>query len=111
MRTFFPPSERAGDASGTYPEADYLDLCARNYPEANRIEVLSIIPGLGQLKNGEIGKGLLFLVVGGTNVGLIASCFMRQQMIDSLNVIAAALHRQPHWELTSPLQSDPWHSP
>lgn len=111
MRTSFPPSERAGDASGTYPEADYLDLCARNYPEANRTAVLSLIPGLGQLKNGEIGKGLLFLVVGGTNVGLIASCFMRQQMTDTLNAIAVALHRQPHWELTSPLQGDPWHSP
>jgi TonB family protein len=46
-----------------HADVDYLELCMRQYPAARRRAVLSVVPGLGQLRNGEVAKGSLFLLV------------------------------------------------
>jgi TonB family protein len=101
MRTSHPPSERAKDAvdpASQPPAADYRALCEQEFPLARRIAVLSLIPGLGQLRNGEFGKGTLFLAVMAANVALIAACAMPAQLQAGLSFFANAFHR----ELTMP---------
>jgi TonB family protein len=110
MRTSLPPSERAKDSADTdsamHPQTpDYLELCQRKFPAARRIAILSIIPGLGQLRNGELGKGLLFITVAAVNVALLAGCIKRDVVGAWLASLATNLHRQPNWDLATPFQA------
>lgn len=110
MRTDLPPRKKSGssfDHNGTPGDShpgtvDYLELCMRQYPEARRRAVLSLIPGLGQIRNGELGKGLLFLVITLANLLLVAGVLMSGTVTQSLTGVANAMHRQPNFDLALP---------
>ena len=81
MSTLLPPkrkrihtvhdTERSG--AETQGEVDYLELCMRKYPQARHRAMLSLVPGLGQLRNGEIAKGALFLLCALVSAGVAAA--------------------------------------
>ncbi len=113
MKTFLPHRQKSGansdDEGGTDDisrgaNVDYLELCMRTYPEARRRAVFSIIPGIGQFKNGEYGKGALFLTVTLANLALVVAVSMSDSLTKSLTGIAVSLHRQPNFDLATPLQ-------
>lgn len=115
MRTSFPQSERTKKAAepGVRPSetADYLDLCQRQYPEARRVAVLSLIPGLGQLRNGEMAKGYLFLTITAVNVVFLVCCTLSTQVASALTSASTALGRQPNWDLASSFQHAAFNGP
>ncbi len=112
MKTFLPHREKSransddnggGDEINRADNVDYLELCMRTYPEARRRAVFSIIPGVGQFKNGEYGKGALFLTVTLANLALVAAVIMRESVSKFLTGIATSLHRQPNFDLAMPI--------
>lgn len=82
MSTLLPHKHKSGvnkdhSVSETrHGEVDYLALCQRQFPLARRRAVLSVIPGLGQLSNGEITKGVLFLIVAAANVAVMVGLYI-----------------------------------
>jgi TonB family protein len=90
---------------------DFAALLRAKLPLARRTAVLSVIPGLGQLRNGERAKGILFLVITLANVALAVGLAAGNSLKPILTSVAVALHRQPNWELGAPLQSGLIHSP
>lgn len=58
--------------------------------------LLSIIPGLGQLYNGETRKGLLFLTVAAANgIVVLGMCFM-STILASMKAFAEGFHMKPN---------------
>src|SRR5579884_3707571 len=58
--------------------------------------ILSIIPGLGQLYNGETRKGFLFLTVATANgIIFLGMCFM-QSILESMRAFAEGFHMKPN---------------
>lgn len=120
MRTFLPPREKSGASSDNDNSAggnthldsvEYLELCVRKYPEAKRRALLSVVPGVGQYRNGEYGKGNLFMAVTLVNLAVVASVIASGPVTACLTNIAAALHRQPNFALATPLQQGVIESP
>ncbi|HEY9790381.1 MAG TPA: TonB family protein [Candidatus Obscuribacterales bacterium] len=91
------------------PQNDDLDILMEMWkqrlPYARRVAVMSVIPGLGQLRNGEIAKGLLFLAIDLANVALIVSMAAGEKLKPWLSSIAASMQRQPNWSLGSPFET------
>ena len=77
--------------------ADKTPAC--RYPRVPRepktIAMMSVLPGLGQLYNGEIGKGLMFLLVSLVNAVFVLSVLFSWQVIGWLANLAIAFHMQP----------------
>jgi TonB family protein len=119
MKTFDPPSKNidgtldGGSQSVVDPngEVDFLTLYTRYQPYARRVAVRSLIPGCGQIYNGELAKGILFLSVTLANIALVASFVFANQLEPMLSSVAIALHRQPNWTLSEPLRASFVHSP
>lgn len=111
MSTLLPPKEKFGANSDNdggsgdmnhLDNVDYLELCMRTYPEAKQRAILSLIPGLGQLRNGELGKGALFLSITAANLLLVIAVVMSGAVTKSLTGIAGSLNRQPNFDLATP---------
>lgn len=68
------------------------DLSAIQGREPGRAAMLSLIPGLGQIYNGERVKGTLFLAVTAANVLLLTLLFFTEPLLNLLIQIGAALH-------------------
>ena len=120
MQTSLPPKEKTSNVPEESVKqesivdetsVDYLELCARTYPEAKKTAALSIVPGLGQLKNGEIAKGILFLSIVAANFGTIGALSMSGKLAGYLTNVAQALHRQPNFELAAPFNASVLQSP
>ena len=115
MQTSLTPKEKTSEqpenSANLEVGVDYLELCARTYPEAKKTAALSIVPGLGQLKNGEIGKGILFLAIALANVGAVAAIVASGKLTGILTNVAMSLHRQPNFELAAPFNASVLQSP
>ena len=68
------------------------DLSALQGREPGRAATLSIIPGLGQIYNGEPIKGYLFLAVSTANVMLLSLLFCTEPLLNALISIGSLLH-------------------
>jgi TonB family protein len=71
-----------------------------------RVALLSVCPGVGQIRNGEIAKGMLFLAVTISNLCLLLVIFCGDIFRQPLTGISAAFHHQPNWLLITPLQTN-----
>ncbi|MGH9551925.1 MAG: hypothetical protein ACRD3W_21245, partial [Terriglobales bacterium] len=67
--------------------------------DPNLAAILSIIPGLGQLYNGETRKGLLFLAVSVMNFMVMLVLLFTKPLINTLINMGAGLHVRPNHEL------------
>lgn len=109
MKTFDPPKKHRennppSDDSPT-GSGDYLALCTRQYPEARRVAVMSLLPGLGQLRNGEKSKGWLFLTVTASNILMLLVLASSNKLVPLLTQVSAIFNRQPNWDLATPLNT------
>jgi TonB family protein len=114
MKTFSSPGGsqiRGRSNNRVADEAEYMWLCKQRYPVARRRALLSIIPGLGQLSNGELTKGTLFLLVTLSNVVIVLSLALGQKLSPLLSQLAAVFQRQPNWSLAAPWQTEVIQSP
>jgi len=72
--------------------------------DPRRAAMLSLIPGLGQLYNGETGKGMLFLAVSLANVIVFASMIFSDELVRVLARQAASMQLTLDWDLVKTLQ-------
>ncbi len=86
------------------PELGSTDLLALSGPEPKRALTLSLIPGLGQLYNGEIVKGCLFLGVTFANLILIALLFSTESLLQGVIHFAAIFHAEPKLNIEQALE-------
>lgn len=73
--------------------------------DPNMAGLLSVIPGLGQLYNGENRKGLLFLCVGGINFVVFLSFIFNQAILTGLESFGQAHDIQPNIQLMNAMSS------
>ncbi len=66
---------------------------------------LSVIPGLGQIYNLEPRKGLLFLLVGFSNLAVITSVVFLRPLVSLFSQVGQELNIRPNTELVSALSS------
>jgi TonB family protein len=119
MRTSVKSKGGTGAAATTAPAAAFkgdrlqrpADFFIRSCPKARRAAVMSILPGVGQLYNGETGKGLLFISIACANVALLIAAILNQPICFALQYAAANLHRQANVDLAKPFQEALAHSP
>lgn len=72
-----------------------VDLGVLEGEEPKRALTFSVVPGLGQIYNGEIGKGTLFLGVTAANLLLVALLFFTGPLLNGIMQLAALLHAAP----------------
>ncbi len=72
---------------------------------------MSVIPGLGQLYNGETGKGILFLSVALSNGFALLSLACNNFALKLICPVAALFHMQPNWAAAKPLDPGQLGSP
>jgi TonB family protein len=60
-----------------------------------------ILPGLGQLANGESRKGALFMVVGVINYGTLVVLMLSQQILAQIQAFGQQYNMKPNVELTN----------
>lgn len=61
--------------------------------------MLSVLPGLGQMYNGEVGKGFLFLAVTLTNIAFCLLLIFPNHVTQFMGSIAQSLGIHPKWDL------------
>ncbi len=66
---------------------------------------LSVIPGLGQIYNSEPRKGLLFLLVGLTNLLMIGVLSWSRQLVESLSALGNELNIRPNGDIVSAMSN------
>lgn len=66
---------------------------------------LSVIPGLGQIYNSEPRKGLLFLLVGMTNIFLIGLLSWSKQLVESLSALGHELNIRPNSDIVAAMEN------
>src|SRR5262249_37474601 len=76
-----------------------LEQHSRNLRDPKKAAVLSLLPGLGQLYNGETGKGLLFLAVTAINLFLLLLLVFSRSILNALGQLAARVNLQFNWDL------------
>jgi len=76
-----------------------LEQHSRNLRDPKKAAVLSLLPGLGQLYNGETGKGLLFLAVTAINLLLLLLLVFSRSILNTLGELAARVNLQFNWDL------------
>lgn len=62
--------------------------------------MLSVIPGLGQLYNGETRKGFLFLIVGAMNLIILIGMLFDEPILKAMRAFADGFHMKPNVMLT-----------
>lgn len=89
MKTHLLLEKHVIDSTGI-EAAEFLDGLQER--EAKRALTLSIIPGLGQLYNGEVGKGTLFLGATFANILLVSLLFCTAPLLNALMALPALFH-------------------
>lgn len=84
-------------------ETDFTNVLPGKLRDPKTAALLSIIPGLGQLYNGETGKGVLFLLVSLANFALALLLVFTKPVLGALDAIAKVLHLEGNFELTQSL--------
>ena len=72
--------------------------------DPRKTALLSLIPGLGQLYNGETGKGLLFLSVTISNMVVFTCMVFSEEIIRALAQQAASMQMSIDWDLVKTLR-------
>lgn len=72
--------------------------------DPRRAAALSVMPGLGQLYNGETGKGLLFLAASIANLVLFLMLFCTEPVMKGVIHLAANFHMSPSADMNRILQ-------
>src|SRR5436190_997326 len=62
---------------------------------------LSVIPGLGQIYNSETRKGLLFLLVGMTNIFLLGLLSWSKQLVSGLSALSNEFNIRPNGDIVN----------
>lgn len=93
MKTFESLEERQIQRSA--PQSHPENVVARSWRYPRIALALSVLPGLGQIYNGETGKGLLFLGVSLANVALICLLFATQPVLETLVWLGTSLNVEP----------------
>lgn len=93
MKTFESLEERQIHRSA--PQDHPENVVGRSWRYPRIALALSILPGLGQIYNGETGKGLLFLGVSLANVALICLLFATQPVLETLVWLGTSLSVEP----------------
>lgn len=89
-------SQSLEERKSEQPVAEQLpDITSLRGVEPGRALTLSIIPGLGQIYNGERIKGVLFLAVTVANLLLLALLFCTGPLLNSLLSVAGIFHAIP----------------
>lgn len=104
MKTFQPLEERQLDVSSPAMLAGSAQGLLRDPRTA---ALLSLIPGLGQLYNGETGKGLLFLAVSAVNLLILSLILFARPIVQQLAKVADGVHLQLNWGVVSDLAATP----
>ncbi len=76
----------------------------RSTKDPNMAAMMSILPGLGQLYNGESRKGALFLVVSAINLVVLIMLVMSDPILNSLMEFGKSAHMRPNVELVTALR-------
>lgn len=79
-------------------------VSSRHHRNPRRAALLSVMPGLGQLYNGETGKGLLFVGVSLANLLLITLLFCTEPLLKGLTQIAISFHASPKLDIQHTLE-------
>lgn len=108
MKTFLSLEERPTVQVDALPDKAPGKKSAES---ARKAAMLSVIPGLGQLHNGETGKGILFLAVALLNTGLLLGIAFNGAALKVVSRLAGLFHLQPNWALTRPLDMGQLGSP
>jgi TonB family protein len=66
---------------------------------------LSVIPGLGQIYNSETRKGLLFLLVGMTNIFLLGLLSWSKQLVSALSAFSSEFNIRPNGDIVNALSN------
>src|SRR5690349_17975371 len=82
-----------------------------NQRDPNMAVILSVIPGLGQLYNGETRKGLLFLGVTAINFIVFLLMVFMEPFLRSLWAFGISFHMKPNRELVQSLSQGHFGSP
>lgn len=72
---------------------------AKDLRDPIKAALLSLVPGLGQLYNGETGKGYLFLAVTAANAALLLLLVFSQPVLHAVGQLAAKANVQFNWDL------------
>lgn len=72
--------------------------------DPNMAAMLSIVPGLGQLYNGETRKGMLFLGVTGINLLILLLFLFTDSILQGLVNFGQSFHMKPNYVLVKVLQ-------
>lgn len=72
------------------------DSSAFAYRDPGTAARLSLLPGLGQLYNGETRKGLLFLIVAGINFVSLLGMVFAKQIVEGMEAFGKAFHMTPN---------------
>lgn len=91
------------DTASTVPDKKNIVTSSR-HKDPRRAAALSLIPGCGQLYNGETGKGLLFLGVTAANIGLLTLLFGTEPLLNCITQLAAGLHLTPKLDVHKTLE-------
>lgn len=99
MRNFGSLLEREVEVEQPPPQQDEETLKATGSSKSpKRAALLSLVPGVGQLYNGEISKGTLFLVVTAANFSILLCVLNLQTVLAVIGQIAGAQGLQLHLE-------------
>lgn len=102
MKTFESLEER--QLQRTKPTEHPENSGTRGWKKPGVALSLSILPGLGQIYNGETGKGLLFVGVSLANLVLICLLFFTQPVLENIVAIGNAIHVQPKINIQQALE-------
>lgn len=111
MKTHLPLNEARANSyrSMQAPQSD-LDTLPEDFSkpgvDPSTASLLSIIPGLGQLYVGEIGKGYLFLAVAALNALLLLSSIFHETTFKILEQVANLFHRTADLAILRPLMPE-----
>lgn len=102
MKTITTLDDRRIETRSEELKPDLLQRSARNPRLAT---LLSLVPGIGQIYNGEWGKGLLFLAVAIANALLILVTLFHVPLLTGLCHLVHFLPLSPNWQATTSLAS------
>lgn len=84
--------------------ADTVQVGRHRTHDPRRAAAMSVVPGLGQLYNGETGKGLLFLAASIANLVLFLMMFCTEPVMKGVIHVGAIFHVSPSADMDRILQ-------
>ena len=105
MKTFQSLEERQIQRTAPQMHPEAPEAQGKNGLRYPRVALaLSILPGLGQIYNGETGKGLLFVGVSLANVCLISLLFATKPVLEAAVGLGGLFHAEPKINIQQALE-------